>query len=85
VLSKNDAQVIDGDSTVAATRNALVHNIGYIARLAVCPLKTSPPLQCNPLRHVLLTLTSDYIPMKCLWGSVQYNGVTGCVGVWGGL
>ena len=47
------------------------------------PLKTTPPLQCNPLRHVLLTLTSDYIPMKRLWGSVQCSGVTGCVGVWG--
>ena len=57
----------------------------YRARLAVCPLKTTPPLQCNSLRHVLFTLTSDYIPVKRLWGSVHCVGVTGCVGVRGGL
>ena len=70
---------------MTANSNVLVLSIGYIARLGVCPLKTTPPLQCNPLRHVLLTLTSDYIAMKRLWGSVQCVGVTGCVGVRGGL
>ena len=77
--------MIDSDSTVTANSNVLGLSIGYFAGLAMCPLKTTPPLQCNPLRHVLLTLTCDCIPMNRLWGGVQCSGVTGCVGVRGGL